>query len=180
MDSEKSPKLIIVKSALWGAVLFSASALIYHIRWFLPFLFNSVIHRVPSGQSPIVWFIVQIFSNIIFLLVGYLLIRLFNRYHKIGYFDRDSLKVFDTVIISCICLGVMGIIKLAFGNFHPLPLGEYSSIWGAINLVAFLLIDTLTFKDPQTMYLLLAIILWTVKQFVTKALAIKSENEEII
>lgn len=180
MDDSKFSKLTLIKSGLWGTILLSTLALAYHIRWFLPFLHNSVAHRVPSGQSPVVWFSVQIFSNIIFLLVGYLLVKLFNRYQQTGYFDKDSLRVFNAVIISCLCLALLSIIKLAFSDFYPLPLNEYNSIWGSINLMAFLMIDTVTMKEPQTMYLLLAIILWAVKQFVIKALLVKSENEAFI
>jgi hypothetical protein len=180
VDNTKFSKVTLIKSILWGAILLSILALVYHIRWLVPFLFNSVIHRVPEGQSPIVWFTVQIFSNVIFIYVGYLLIRLFNRYQQKGYFDSDSLKVFDVVIISCIYLAMLGILKLAFSDFHPLPLSEYYWIWGTLNLVAFLMIDTVAIKEPQTMYFLLAIILWTVKQFVIKALLVKSENETFI
>lgn len=142
--------------------------------------FNSVVNQVPDGQSPIVWFMVQICSNLIFIYVGYALIRHFNRFHKTGFFEKSSFKVFNTIIFSCISLGILAIIKLAFSNFYPLPLEEYNSLWGTINLVTYLLIDTVTFKEPQTMYLLIGIVLWTVKQFTLKAIAIKSENEEII
>jgi hypothetical protein len=38
----------------------------------------------------------------------------------------------------------------------------------------------LILKEPQTMYFLLAIILWSVKQFVAKALIIKHENESFV
>ena len=180
MGNTKFSKVTLIKSTLWGTILLSILALVYHIRWFVPFLLNSVVHRVPDGQSPIAWFAVQIFSNVIFIFVGYLLIRLFNRYQQKGYFDRDSLKVFDVMILSCICLALLGILKLTFSDFHPLPLSEYNSIWGTLNLVAFLIIDTVTIKEPQTMYFLLAIILWTVKQFVIKALFVKSENEAFV
>ncbi|MEM1135812.1 MAG: hypothetical protein AAGI07_08220 [Bacteroidota bacterium] len=180
MDKIKFSKLALIKSALWGVILLSILALVYHVRWFLPFLLNSVVYKVPSGQSPITWFSVQIFSNIIFLFMGYLLIRLFNKYKQLGYSDRDSLKVFDVVIISCLCLTILGVVKIAFSEFYPLPLNEYKTLWGGINLVAFLIIDTVTIKEPQTMYLLLAIILWAVKQFVIKALFVESENEAFI
>ncbi len=180
MDNMTPLKTVLVKSSLWGAMLLSTLALVYHIRWFLHFLLNSASHHVPSGQSPIVWFTAQILSNLIFLFAAYLLTRLFDRYQQLGFFDQESLKVFDSMMTSCLCLGLLGFIKLAFSDFHPLPLSEYNSLWGAANLVSFLIVDTATFKDPQTMYFLLTLLLWGVKQFVIRALSIKSENEGFI
>jgi hypothetical protein len=180
MDKTKFSKIPLIKAILWGIILVSFLALIYHIRWLFPFLTDSFAHRVPTGQSPLVWFCVQILSNILFVFVGFLLIRLFNRYQINGFFDRQSLKVFDAVIISCVILAFLGLVKLAFSEFLPLPLSHYKSFWGAINLFTFLIIDTITFREPQSMYLLMSSILWVVKQFVIKAISIKSENEAFI
>jgi hypothetical protein len=180
MDRTIFSKQTLVKNALVGIIILSSIALIYHIRWFLPFLFNSVEHGVPDGQSPMIWFCVQILSNTIFLFAGYLLMRLYNKYQLKGYFDKYSLKVLDYLIISCILLATLGFVKLAFSNFYPLPLSEYNSIWGAFNLIMYFIIDTVSFKEPQTMFLLITVILWVIRQFVIKALFVKSENETFI
>lgn len=180
MNKIKLSKLTLIKGVLWGTILLSSLALVYHTRWLVSFLLDSIAHRVPSGQSPTVWFIVQITSNIIFLYVGYLLIRLFNRYQEVGYFDKYSVRVFDSVILSCFGLAFLGILKMAFSNFYHLPLDLYNSIEGVANLIFFFSIDIVTFKEPQTMYFLLALVLWVVKQFVTRAIIMKAENESFV
>ena len=161
-------------------IFLSCIAIIYHTRWLIPYLIDSVDHRVPDGESPLFWFITQIGSNIIFLYVGYLLIRLFRNYNRLGYFEKNSLRVFDQVMISCLGLAFLSAVRLAFSDFYFLSINEYKSIEGILNLFALLVIDTLTFKEPQTMFVLLAIIMWVVKQFMLKALSIKQENESFI
>ena len=180
MDTQKSSKINLIRLILWLVILLSSSAIIYHTRWLIPYLLNSAHHRVPTGQSPLFWFITQIGSNIIFLYVGYLLVRLFNNYQKQGYFDKHSLKVFDHVMFSSLGLALLSVIRVAFSDFYLLTLNEYNSIEGVLNLLTILILDTLTFKEPQTMYVLLAIIMWVVKQFIIKALSFKRENEAFI
>ena len=76
-------KLTLVKVVLWVIIYFSALALIYHTRWFIPYLFNNNNHAdVPTNEVPLVWFTVQICTNIIFLYVSFLLMRLFRRYRQ--------------------------------------------------------------------------------------------------
>ena len=65
MGKTKFTKPIFIKSILWGAILFSTIALIYHIRWFIPFLTNKTSYVVPNGQLPLIWFLVQICNNLI-------------------------------------------------------------------------------------------------------------------
>lgn len=180
MDTSKFSKLNLIKLTLWGVILLSSSAVIYHTRWLIPYVLNSVEYRVPSGQVPLIWFISQIGFNLIFLYVGYILIRLFNNYQKQGYFEKDSLIVFDHVMFSCLGLALLSVIRLAFSDFYLLSLDEYNSFEGVLNLVALLMIDTVTLQEPQTMYILLALIMWVVKQFVIKAVSFKRENEAII
>ncbi|OOG77502.1 DUF2975 domain-containing protein [Algoriphagus sp. A40] len=180
MGLTKPSKIILLKCAILGTMLFSSLAVVYHVRWLIAFLLSSAQNHVPSGQQPLIWFCVQILSNATFLAVGYFMLSLFDRYKQRNYFDDYSLKVLNGVIHSCFFLAILGVIKLASSEFYPLPLDEYKSIWGTLNLMTFLLIDVVTFKEPQTMYLLIAIILWAVKQFSIKAIAIKSENEAII
>lgn len=180
MGISKLSKINLIQLVLWSVILLSGSAIIYHTRWMIPYILNSVDYKVPNGQSPLIWFITQIGSNLIFLYVGHLLLRLFKNYQKQGYFEKDNLKVFDHVMFSCLGLALLTIIRLAFSDFYFLSLDEYNSIEGMINLSALLIIDTLTFKEPQTMYILLGLIMWVVKQFVTKALSFKSENEAFI
>ncbi len=169
-----------IKAILWGIICFSSLALVYHIRWFIPFLNDSSTHIVPEGQEPLVWFIVQICNNIIFLLVGYLLIRLFAKYQQTGFFDKESLQVLKGVIISCIALGLLGAVQNITNNFNEVHINQWTSIEGILNLSFRTFTNLLLFREPQTMYFLLAIILWVVKQFVTKALFVKTENEAFI
>lgn len=180
MSQFKISKLTFIKIVLWCVVFFSGVALMYNIRWFIPFLQDKTVFIVPDGQTPFIWFLVQICNNIIFLFAGYSLIRLFNKYKKTGFFDGKSLKVFDGVIISCIGLAVLGVLKLAFSNLNDIQLDSFNSIQSSLSLSARFLTNIILVKEPQTMYILLAIILWTVKQFVTKALFIKTENESFV
>ena len=180
MDKTNLSKLNLVKALLWTTITFSFMALIYHICWFISFLFNDSIYVVPANQTPSVWFITQIISNVIFLHVGYLLVRLFKRYTLTGFFDETSLKVFDGVIISCLGLASLGALQILINNFSEIHISDWNSVESAMNLLFRSFTKLLVFQSPQTMYFLLAIILWSVKQFVTRALFIKKENESFI
>jgi len=162
-------------------VYFSGLALIYHTRWFIAFLLNNNIHyAVAVDEVPFVWFIIQICSNLIFLYVSYLLIRLLKKYRKTGFFDEESLKVFNDVILSCLGLAILGATKIVINNFSEVHINEWTSLAGIINLSFRSFTRLLVFNGPQTMYLLLAIILWSVKQFVMSALDVKKENESFV
>ena len=50
---------------LRATIGFSALALLYHVRWFISFLINDSDYVVPVNQSPLIWFITQIISNIV-------------------------------------------------------------------------------------------------------------------
>lgn len=180
MENTMYSKLNLIKVVLWATIVFSALGLIYHTRWFVAFLVSSPQFVVPADQTPVVWFVTQIFSNIIFLYVGYLLIRLFKKYQQTGFFDEDSLKVFNGVIISCLGLAVLGAVQVIANNFSDVHIGEWKTIESSSNLLFRSFTKLLVFESPQTMYFLLAIILWSVKQFVTRALFIKTENESFI
>jgi hypothetical protein len=180
MSKTKTSNLILIKVVLWGAVFFSAQALVYHIRWFIPFLKDKITYVVPDGKMPFLWFVVQIFDNIIFLLVAILLIRLFSKYRKTGFFDKGSLKVFNGVIVSCIVLALLGAIQTTVNNFYEVHFNDWTSIEGVTHRLYRAFTRLLILREPQTMYFLLAIILWAVKQFVTKALIIKNENEAFV
>jgi hypothetical protein len=180
MSKKQTSNLILIKIVLWGAIFFSAEALVYHIRWFIPFLSNKITYVVPDGKMPFIWFVVQICDNIIFLLVGLLLIRLFSKYTKTGFFDKGSLKVFNGVIISCVALALLGAIQTTINNFYVVHFNQWTSVQSVSNLLFRSFTRLLIFREPQTMYFFLAIILWAVKQFVTKALIIKNENEAFV
>lgn len=176
----------LIKMALWGAIFFSSEALVYYIRWFIPFLSNKTVNVavpircVPSGKMPLLWFVTQICDNIIFLIVGVLLIRLFNKYKKTGFFDNESLKVFNGVIFSCIGLALLGAIQTIVNNFYEVHFDQWTSVGSIANRLFQSFTRLLILREPQTMYFLLVIILWAVKQFVTKALIIKNENEAFV
>jgi hypothetical protein len=181
MKNFKITDLSLIKTVLWGAIFFSTLALIYHVRWFIPFLSDRT-SNVMSSNSPAAFlnYIVQISNNIIFLFTGISLLKLFKKYQEIGFFDKGSLKVFNGIIISCVGLGVLGAVQTVVNNFHEVHFNDWTSVESVLNLTFRSFTRLLIFKEPQTMYLLFAIILWTVKQFVTKALFIKNENEAFV
>ena len=174
-------RLILIKVVLWVTVYFSSLALLYHTRWFIPFLLNPENHHVvPMGEIPAVWFIVQICTNLIFLYVSWQLIRLFRRYGRTGYFDSGSLTVLNGIIWSCLGLAVLGAVKITINNFNEVNIGEWTSAVSILNLIARSFVRLLILNSPQTIYLLLATLLWAIKQFVKCALEVKLENETFI
>ena len=107
-------------SIVWVAIFLSATALIYHVRWFIPFLANKTAYVVPAGQEPFTWFLIQIGNNLVFLFAGYLLVQLFNRFRKTGFFDEKCVGVFKRIIACCLLLALMGVIKLASGSYNSI------------------------------------------------------------
>ncbi len=180
MSKIKSSNLILIKVVLWGVLFFSTEALVYYVRWFVPFLRDKMAYVVPVGKIPFLWFVVQICDNIIFVLVGLLLLKLFRKYQKTGFFDKGSLKVFDGVILSCIALALLGAVQTIANNFYEVHFNQWTSFESIANLLLRSFTRLIILREPQTMYFLLAIILWAVKQFVTKALLIKNENEAFV
>jgi len=176
----ESAKLFLIKIILWGTMGFSTLALVFHIRWFIPFVINHQEFVVPTGQEPFVWFVVQICNNLIFMFVGYLLIRLFTKYKKTGFFDLESLKVFNGVILSCLALAVLGATQILVNDISEVHIDQWTSVISISNLSFRTFTKLLLIKSPQTIYFLVAIILWVVKQFTVKALQVKNENETFI
>jgi hypothetical protein len=113
------------------------------------------------------------------LFVAYLLIKLFNKFQKTGYFDKECIVVLDRIIFSCIGLAILGVIKLGFSNYNDIQVSEIKEV-SELNLFIRFFTNILVLKEPQTMYLLIASILWTVKQFVNNAIFVKRENEKFI
>ena len=173
-------KLNILKIVLWTTIFFSTLALIYHTRWFGAFLLDKTHYVVPYTQLPIMWFIVQICCNLIFIYVGYILIKLFNKYKHTGFFDEGSLKTFNQIIYSCLVLALLGAIQIIGNNFSEVHCNEWNSFESIANLFFRTFTKLLVIESPQTMYLLLAIILWTVRQFIITALSVKVENESFV
>jgi len=180
MCNLKISKFILIKSVLWGTIFFSSLALMYHIRWFIPFLQNNTNGVVPDQQMPLTWFVVQICNNIIFLFVTIILFKLFTKYQQTGFFDSESLKAFDSVIISCILLALLSAVQAVSNNFYEVHFNQWTSVVSVSNLLFRSFTKLLIFQEPQTMYFLLAIILWAVKQFVSNAMIVKNENEAFI
>lgn len=180
MSRTKISSFIFIKAVLSGVIFFSALALVYHIRWFIPFLQNKTNFVIPNEQVSIIWYVVQICSNLIFLFVSFLLIKLFKKYQQTGFFDEESLRVFDAVIMFCIVLALLGSVLTVYNNFYEIHFNQWTSFESVSNLIFRSFTRLLIFKEPQTMYFLLAIILWAVKQFVLKALFIKKENEAFV
>lgn len=180
MRKTNSPSLPFIKVILWGIIFLSCLALIYHVRWFIAFLKSNTNVVVPNEQVSVVWYVIQIGSNIIFVHVSFLLMKLFNKYQETGFFDAASLKVFDIVILSCVLLALFGSVITVYNNYKEIHLEDWTKLAGVINLIFRSFTNLLVFKEPQTMYFLLALILWAVKQFVTKALILKNENEAFV
>lgn len=180
MQNIKLSKLDLIKIISWSIILFSISAIIYHVRWLVPYLQDSIYHKVPSGQSPLVWFLAQIGSNIIFLYVGFALLRLNFNFHNRNMHTKNGLRIFDQVIVSCLGLVLLSVIRIASSDFYTLSLDQYVGIEGIFNLVTMLIIDTLTFKESQSMYIIIVPVMWIIKQFALKAISYKQENEAFI
>ncbi|SDC78811.1 hypothetical protein [Niabella drilacis] len=172
--------LSIITSGLWCILLFSAQALIWHIRWFIPFIKTGFTNVVPPNQQPLVWFITQILTNIIFIYTGGMLLKLFGQYKKAGFFNSGGLRALHTVIYACIGLGVLGTVRVVAGNIQDLHLEEWHSLWAISNLAFRSFHNLLLFREPQSMYFLLAVLLWTLKQFLKTAATLKKENESFI
>ena len=93
---------------------------------------------------------------------------------------KGSLKVFNVVIASCIGLALLGAIQTVVNNFYEVHFTQWTSLVSVTNLAFRSFTRLLVLREPQTMYFLLAIILWAVRQFVSKALVIKNENEAFV
>ncbi len=180
MDTHSSSGFLLIKSVLWGAILFSFIGLVYNIRWFMPLLASEETPILANHQFQFISFIVQIGNNLIFLFIGGLLLKLIANYERTGYFDRESLTAFDGVIVSCISLALLGILQIVSTNMNELHFSEWTSIYGISNLVFRAFTRLLIFQNPQTIYFLVAIVLWAVKQFVAAALLVKNENESFV
>ena len=165
---------------LYAIIVFSSQALIYHIRWFVPFLADGHSYLVPPGKTAIIWFVAKIFSNAIFLTVSLLLLRFYRKFSKTGFLEKDSLRMFDIVISACLLLAVLGITQTICDNIHELHMQEWTSLWGIANLLFRSFTLLLVLREPQTLYFLVAALLWLVRQFVPKALTLKKENELFI
>ena len=164
----------------WATLCFSVEAIIYYTRWFVPLLAGHPSFVAPPVKFPELWFIAKIASNGIFLWVGILLLGLFKKYKRNGYFDKDSLRVLDKVILSCIALAFLGFLRTLVENFGELHTEDWTSAWGVANRLWRFFTRMLIFKEPQTMYLLLAAILCGIRQFVVQALSVKKENDLFI
>lgn len=180
MNPKKTTPLVFIKVVLLAIVYFSGLALVYHVRWFIPFLKDNNSSVSQDENISVVWYVVQICSNIIFIVVSLALLRLFRRYQKSGFFDSESLKVFDTIIFSCLMLALLSSVLTVYNNFTEVHAEDWTTFSAVVNLLFRSFTRLLVFREPQTMYLLLAMILWAVKQFVTKALIFKNENEAFV
>jgi hypothetical protein len=163
-----------------ATVLLSLQAIVYYIRWFIPFLSSHHSYIAPPDKIATVWFIVKIISNAIFFAAGVFLFRLFWRFRALGYFSRDSLRVLDFFIGCCITLALLGLFETICDNFSELHSGEWSSAWDIMNRVYRFGTHELVLREPQTMFILIAAVLWAIRQFVAVALTVKKENESFI
>ncbi len=110
----------------------------------------------------------------------FLLLRLFKKYTKTGFFEETSIIVLNNIIFSCIFLAILGTIQVLFNNFSEVHVSDWNSMESSLNLFFRSFTKLFVFGSPQTMYFLLAIIIWSIKQFVSQAIFIKKENESFI
>lgn len=163
-----------------ATILLSLQAIIYYVRWFVPFLNSHHSYIVPPGKTAIIWFVIKIITNTIFLIVGILLLKLYRQFRTSGYFGKESLRVLDFFVLSCLGLAILGLFQTICDNISDLHFNEWSSAWATANRIYRFITHQFVLRDPQTMYILLAAILWSVRQFVEKALTVKKENESFI
>jgi hypothetical protein len=164
----------------WGTVLFASEAIIYYTRWLVPLLSGHPSHVAPPLKFPQLWFIGKIASNAVFLWVAILLLRLYKNYRKLGYFEKDSIRLLDKVILACLFLAAIGMVQTGCEYAAELRTDQWTSLWAIANRVYRSFNRLFVLKEPQTMYLLLAAILWGIRQFVIQALNVKKENELFI
>ena len=181
-------------------MLISTVVLFYHTASFAGYLADSNTELLNVGASATAWFIVQIFTKLLFILVGYLTIKLVEQYENIGFFEAQSLVYFNYIALACICMAVLQASSFAtdiylglqvqvipenqlFQEPEPTMLEESvlafrSSIFmmAAIHFVTKLFIG----ENPQTMYFMMALVVFTIKHFVKKALLIQADNQSII
>jgi len=179
MKGLKNGDLLIALVA-WGTILLSTQALVYYIRWLVPLLMGRHSFVAPDTKTPQIWFFVKIATNAIFLWIGVLLQRLYRKYRKTGYFEKDSLRLLNHVIIACLSLAFLGFVKTICENADELHTGQWTSLWGISNRLLRFFTRQIVFREPVTIYLLLAAILWGIRQFIIQALNVKKENELFI
>lgn len=170
----------IIQLVLWSAILFSALAFCYHLRWFISYLVDGIHFVGAANQFPSIWFVVQLTNNIIFLYSAYLIYKLIRNYGHKGFLDHTCMQTFNILIIACLWLAGSGSVLTLSNHLNEFHLDAWTSLYAIANLLFRSTTNLLIFDSPQTMYLLLALILWCVKQFVANALLIKKENESFI
>lgn len=176
-------RIIVTQIFIWALrciVFFSLLALVFHVRWFIPCLIHNASYTVPAGQNPVGWFLVQITSNILFLYVSYLLIRLVKNYQRTKFLDIKSFKVLNVIIVSCLLLALMNTGQFIANHLMEMNIESWVSADAVLNGLLRVLVKFLFIENPQTMYFLIAIIVWVLKRFIIKALEIKNENESFI
>ncbi len=173
-----SSQKFLPEAFLWSLMAMSALALTYQLRWFFPFLWDYTNGFLTTVR--LVEFIVQLASNSVYLLVCYLLISLLRRFKTIGYFDNSSLTVCKQIAWSCIGLGVLGSVMAIARNLSEVHWNDWTNFIAVANLGFRTVTQILFFKEPQTMYFLVGVLLFIIHDFTGKALAVRSENESFI
>jgi hypothetical protein len=179
MQRSKTGDLLVALVA-WGTILFSLQALIYYIRWLIPLFMGRPSLVAPTIGSPQLWFFAKIGTNAIFLWIGVLLQRLHKKCRKTGYFEKDSLRLLKHVVIGCLSLAVLGVVQTICENADELYTDQWTSLWGVSNRLLRFFTHQIVFRERVIIYLLLAAILWGIRQFINQALNVKKENELFI
>lgn len=164
----------------WICIYFSLVSLVYHIRWYIPWLQNGYQFLTPFGQNPNIWFLSQIFTNL-FLLLGSIFLTYFIRsFREVKYLSYKSSFFISGIILCSIGLGCIGILKTILNNTESIHFEDWKNLESVFNLLLKSATELIFIKEPQTMYFMVGITLWIIKTFVSKALTYKEDSESVI
>ncbi len=164
----------------WVCLYFSIVSLVYHIRWYVPWLENGFEFLVPAGQKPGVWFLSQILTNVLLVSATVFLTLFVRSFRKTEYFNTKSGRYISGIIWCCIGLGAIGLLKTVMNNPELIHWEDWNSPAAILNLLMKSVTELVFLREPQTMYFLLGMALWIIRLFITKAVGFKEDSEAVI
>jgi hypothetical protein len=187
----------IVKYCLYALSIITLLVMITHIAQFYTHLNNPEYKILDVGASVNAWFFVQFCSRTLFLVVGYLILKLIRQYELTGFYDSKSLILFNYISLACICIAILesGLFSYniylglsskltSLKDVVPIEGGTFCPKFDQITVLCMTMIrfvfNLFIGDSPQTMYFIMALAVLAIKQFVKKALVIHSENQAFI
>lgn len=170
----------MIQLFVWALCYLSLVSLVYHIRWYVPFLQRGAQFLVPSDQNPAIWFPAQILMNATYLFASVCLALFIRSYQRLGYLNLSSCRLIHGIIFSCLLLGMVGVVKTVVNNFEMIHWQDWAGVEAVLNLMLKSVVDLFFLKEPQTMYVLVGIALWVISQYVTRAVGYKEDSEAVI